>query len=103
TAPEAVVVATATCERAVIYLFNMFQQYLYHHLNTVSPSALLFPAVNPRRRFLIHKTVEERFPDLATISVGQGDQRRTAVTFRNNQGATTLTPQPKSAITPRQH
>ncbi|XP_042225538.1 putative uncharacterized protein DDB_G0291608 isoform X2 [Homarus americanus] len=79
----------------------MFQQFLYHHLNAVSPSALLFPAVNPRRRFLIHKTVEENFPDLATVSVGQDEQRRTAVTYRNIQEATTP-PKPSPATTPRQ-
>lgn len=64
--------------------------------------ALLFPAVNPRRRFLIHSTVKEHFPELATVSVGQGDQRRTAVTFSNPREATR--PQyPQAARPQHQH
>ncbi|KAK3877540.1 hypothetical protein Pcinc_017748 [Petrolisthes cinctipes] len=59
----------------------MFHQFLYHP--TLAPSALLFPAVDPKRRYLIHSTVQDYFPTLTSLSVGQGDQRRTAVTFRS--------------------
>jgi len=40
----------------------------------------VFPALNARRRFLIHHTVQEDFPNLATFSVGEDESRRTVVT-----------------------
>ncbi|MPC28278.1 Coiled-coil domain-containing protein R3HCC1L [Portunus trituberculatus] len=46
-------------------------------------SALLFPAVDPHHRYLIHSTVQDHFPALTSVSVGEGDQRRTAVSFRS--------------------
>lgn len=45
--------------------------------------ALLFPAVDPHHRYLIHSTVQDHFPALTSVSVGEGDQRRTAISFRS--------------------
>ncbi|CAL4121909.1 unnamed protein product [Meganyctiphanes norvegica] len=58
----------------------MFQQYLLFQHQRESTLALVFPALNARRRFLIHHTVQEDFPNLATFSVGEDESRRTVVT-----------------------
>ena len=44
-------------------------------------SILLFPAVNNYHRFLLHNTVEEYYPELSTVSVGEGLKRRTVIYF----------------------
>jgi len=43
---------------------------------------LVFPPVNNYHRFLIHKVVETGFPEFATFSVGEGEDRRTVVCFQ---------------------
>ena len=53
------------------------------HLCFHPSRALLFPAVDPHHRYLIHSTVQDHFPHLTSVSVGEGDQRRTAVSFRS--------------------
>ena len=40
---------------------------------------LLFPPFQPRGRFLIHDWLNKHCTDLLTVSVGCGDERRTAV------------------------
>merc|ERR550519_545495 len=45
---------------------------------------LVFPPVNNYHRFLIHKVVEEGFPQLATFSVGVEANRRTIITFQKH-------------------
>ncbi len=40
---------------------------------------LIFPPVNNYYRLLIHKTVEEEFPDLSSFSIGADEERRTVV------------------------
>ncbi|CAH2232899.1 jg1218 [Pararge aegeria aegeria] len=47
-------------------------------------SVLLFPPVSNYRRFLVHRCVESLGrADLATFSIGLGDQRRTVVCYRD--------------------
>lgn len=43
---------------------------------------LVFPPVNNYHRFLIHKVTETGFPEFATFSVGEGQDRRTVVCFQ---------------------
>ncbi|XP_055884530.1 uncharacterized protein LOC106076489 [Biomphalaria glabrata] len=43
---------------------------------------LLFPTLVSYLRRLIHKTVEENFPELITFSIGSGDFRCTVVSFK---------------------
>lgn len=45
---------------------------------------LVFPPVNNYRRFLIHKLIEEEFKELKTFSIGEGDDRRTVICYKED-------------------
>jgi R3H domain len=51
----------------------------FEKISLPSVDILLFPPLLSRYRYSIHKIVEDSFPDLQTVSVGQEDERRTAV------------------------
>ena len=42
---------------------------------------MIFPAIDSRRRYLLHKTVETYYPQLCTFSVGEDESRRLIIAF----------------------
>uniref|UniRef100_A0A914WV55 R3H domain-containing protein n=2 Tax=Plectus sambesii TaxID=2011161 RepID=A0A914WV55_9BILA len=49
--------------------------------NQGTSRVLLFPPVSSYHRYLLHNTIAEQYPLLCTISIGEGNERRTVVYF----------------------
>ena len=64
------------------WLNNKSSRFLHWQFSFVS-SVLLFPPVTNYHRLLIHKTVEADFPFLHSFSVGEKDDRRTVVCWKD--------------------
>ena len=58
-------------------VFSDVSDWLDHHDEQVS--ILLFPPVLNKYRFRIHQVIQQSFPNLTTVSIGQEESRRTVV------------------------
>lgn len=84
---------------AILFVFFLF-------LLSIS-SVILFPPLNSYRRYQIHRVCED-FPDLGTVSVSQGRDRRVIVYPHSEivcsrpasafSGSTNFTPSPNSKL-----
>ena len=69
-------VARSSIHRCVYLVQSVGQLTTLHNYR-----AMIFPAIDSRRRYLLHKTVEMYYPQLCTFSVGEDDNRRLIIAF----------------------
>ncbi|XP_064465548.1 R3H and coiled-coil domain-containing protein 1-like isoform X2 [Ornithodoros turicata] len=70
-------------DRDCIFVNTARREIVKFLRDDIKSSALVFPALSNRLRFLTHKIVEEEFQDLCTFSVGKSDLRRPTVCFKS--------------------